>query len=74
MTEEGAQAWHVLTSSPVQVGPSGRVLGIDMVAALGLADAFSYDLGAIAELLPFGSDGLAAGIRDQTPEFSDQGN
>lgn len=64
----------MLTSAPVQIGPSGRVLGIDMAAALSLAEAFGYDLAAVAELLPFGSDGLAAGIRDQMPEFRDQRN
>lgn len=67
MTEQGAQAWHVLTSAPVQVGPSGRVLGIDMAAALSLAAAWNYDLAAVAELLPFGSDGLAAGLADRHP-------
>ena len=69
---EGAQAWHVLSSSPVQVGPSGRVLGVDMAAALKLAEAFGYDLAVVAELLPFGSDGLAAGVRDQMPDVRDQ--
>ena len=64
---EGTEAWHVLTSASVQVGPSGRVLGVDMGAALKLAEAFGYDLAAVAELLPAGSDGLAAGIASRHP-------
>ncbi len=64
---EGTEAWHVLTSASVQVGPSGRVLGVDMAAALKLAEAYRYDLAAVAELLPAGADGLAAGIPSRPP-------
>ncbi len=41
------------------------VTGIDLAAALKLAEACGYDLAALAELLPAGEAGLLDGIARQ---------
>ena len=48
------EAWNVLLACQGQLrqAPSGRVVGIDMVAGLSLARARGYDLAVLSELLP----------------------
>jgi hypothetical protein len=46
-------AWDVLAcQGQLRLAPSGRVIGIDVDAALTLAAARGYDLGVLSELLP----------------------
>ena len=52
-TLEEHQAWEVLAASlgQLRIAPSGRVLGIDMTAALRIAQARRFDESVISELL-----------------------
>lgn len=46
----------------LRIGPSGAVIGLDMVAALNIGAALGYNGRALAELLPATEAGLVAGI------------
>ena len=45
----------------VRLAPSGHVIGIDMDAALRMAEARGHDLGILSELLPAGEVGPGRG-------------
>lgn len=49
----------------IRGGIGGVVTGIDMAAALKLAEACGYDLRALSELLPAGEAGLLEGMARQ---------
>ena len=54
------EAWKVLLAcqGQLRLAPSGRVIGIDMHAALRMAAARCYDLVVFSELLPAAEAGL----------------
>jgi hypothetical protein len=54
------EAWDLLLAcqGQVRLAPSGHVIGIDMNAALQLADARGHDLAALSELLHAAEAGL----------------
>ena len=64
---EEHQAWDVLTASlgQLRIAPSGRVLGIDMTAALGIARARGFDESVISELLQAAEAGLLEAMNDK---------
>ena len=49
----------------LRIAPSGRVLGIDMTAALGIARARGFDEGVISELLQAAEAGLIEAMNDK---------
>jgi hypothetical protein len=49
-------------SGQLRLGGMGGVAGIDMTAALKMAEAMGYDLRIAAELLPYGERGLVAAL------------
>jgi hypothetical protein len=59
------EAWDVLLAcqGQLRLTPSGRVIGIDMDAALGLATARGCDLAVLSELLPAVEAGLVEALR-----------
>ena len=61
------QAWEILESCTTQLrlSPSGRVIGIDMTAALAIAKARDFDLEIVAELLKEGEAGILDAITDE---------
>ena len=68
------EAWDVLLAcqGQLRLTPSGRVIGIDMNAALSLAGARGYDLAVLSELLPAAEAGLVEAlcsdrVRDEGP-------
>ena len=67
-TEAGWQAWDVITrcASQLRIAPSAvSVLGIDMAAAMLLAEALGYDLPAVADLLQAAETGLANALNER---------
>lgn len=67
------QAWEILEActSQLRLASSGKVLGIDMNAALEMAKARQFDLEIVAQLLKEGESGiLDALIEDNTSEKS----
>ncbi len=64
---EEHQAWEVFTASlgQLRIAPSGRVLGIDMTAALAIARARGFDEGVISELLQAAEAGLIEAMNDK---------
>jgi hypothetical protein len=46
----------------LRLAPSGRVVGIDMAAALGLGAARAYDLAVLSELLPAAEVGMVGAL------------
>jgi len=48
------EAWEVLLAcqGQLRLAPSGHVIGIDIDAALTIANARGYDVGVLSELLP----------------------
>ena len=64
---EEHQAWEVFTASlgQLRIAPSGRVLGIDMTAALGIARARGFDEGVISELLQAAEGGLIEAMNEK---------
>ena len=59
LTEAGWQAWDVLTRCAGQLRLAGTaVVGLDLTAALMLADALGHDARAVAELLSAAEAGL----------------
>jgi hypothetical protein len=61
------QAWEILESctSQLRLAPSGRVVGIDMVAALEIAKARNFDLEIVADLLKQGEAGILDAITQE---------
>lgn len=51
--EEEFQAWEILMASlgQIRVSPSGRIIGLDMAAALSITAGRGYDVAAVSELL-----------------------
>ena len=64
---EEHQAWDVLTASlgQLRIVAAGRVLGIDMTAALGIARARGFDESVISELLQAAEAGLLEAMNDK---------
>jgi hypothetical protein len=58
------EAWDVLLAcqGQIRLTPSGHVMGIDMDAALRMAEARACDLAAISELLPVAEAGLVEAL------------
>jgi hypothetical protein len=46
----------------VRLAPSGHVVGIDMVASLGIAAARGFDRAVLSELLPAADAGLVEAL------------
>ena len=57
----------MLTASlgQLRIAPSGRVLGIDMTAALGIARARGFDEAVISDLLQAAEAGLIEAMNDK---------
>ncbi len=57
---EEHQAWDVLSAclGQLRFAPSGHVAGIDMNAALKIAEARCFELGVMSELLGAAENGL----------------
>ena len=49
----------------LRVAPSGRVLGVDMTAALGTARARGFDEAVVSELLQAAEAGLIEAMNDK---------
>ncbi len=49
----------------LRIAPSGRALGIDMTAALGIARARGFDESVISELLQAAEAGLIEAMNDK---------
>ena len=64
---EEHQAWEVLTASlgQLRIVAAGRVVGIDMTAALGIARARGFDESVISELLQAAEAGLIEAMNDK---------
>ncbi len=64
---EEHQAWDVLTASlgQLRIVASGRVVGIDMTAALGIARARGFDESVISELLQAAEAGLIEAMNEK---------
>ena len=58
------EAWGALLAcqGQLRLAPSGRVVGIDMGAALGLSAARGCDLAVFSELLPAAEAGLVEAL------------
>ncbi len=67
---EENQAWEVFTASlgQLRVVASGRVMGIDVTAALGIARARGFDESVISELLQAAEAGLIEAMNDKDSE------
>ncbi len=61
------QAWEILeaSTSQLRLAPSGKVLGIDMSAALEIAKARNFDLEIVTELLKEGEAGILDSIANE---------
>ena len=59
------EAWDVLLAcqGQLRLAPSGRVIGIDLDAALKIGAARCYDLAVVSELLPAAEAGLVEALR-----------
>ena len=64
---EEHQTWDVFTASlgQIRIVPSGQVLGIDMTAALRIAQVRGFDEGVISELLQAAEAGLIEAMNDK---------
>jgi hypothetical protein len=49
----------------LRLAPSGRVVGIDMTAALHITEARGLDLAVVSELLQAAENGLVGAMNDQ---------
>ena len=58
------EAWDVLIAcqGQLRLTQSGHVIGIDMDAALTVANARGYDVGMLSELLPAAEAGLVEAL------------
>ncbi|MCB9980262.1 MAG: hypothetical protein H6863_03880 [Rhodospirillales bacterium] len=65
------QAWEILEAATTQlrVAPTGKVMGIDMTAALETAKARNFDMEIVAQLLKEGEAGILDAVsEDETSE------
>jgi hypothetical protein len=64
MSPQEHEAWDVLLAcqGQLRLAPSGRVIGIDIDAALKIGAARSCDLAVLSELLPAAEAGLVEGL------------
>jgi hypothetical protein len=64
MSRQEHEAWDAVLAcqGQVRLAPSGRVIGIDMSAALRLGALRGYDLDALSELLPAAETGLVEAL------------
>lgn len=65
------QTWEILETctSQLRLSPTGRVVGIDMTAALDVAKARNFDLEIVAELLKEGEAGILDAItQEEVPD------
>ena len=67
ITLEEHQAWEVFTASlgQLRIVPSGQVLGVDMTAALRIAQARGFDEAMVSELLQAAEAGLIEAMNDK---------
>jgi len=52
----------------LRLAPSGHVVGIDMTAALNIADARGHDLNVVSELLQAAETGLVEAKAEKTED------
>ncbi len=65
-TVEGWQAWDIALRCAGQLRMAQfAVIGIDMTAALKLAEGLGYDVVAISEFLPACENGMVAAINEK---------
>jgi hypothetical protein len=65
-TDGGWQAWDVMLHCSGQIrAVPGAALGLDFGAAFAIGQALSYDLVALAELLPAAEAGMIAAINER---------
>jgi hypothetical protein len=64
ISRQEQEAWIVLLAcqGQLRLAPSGHVIGIDMDAALRMAEAQGCDLAALSELLPAAEAGLVEAL------------
>ncbi len=65
------QAWEILEAATTQlrVAPTGKVMGIDMTAALETAKARNFDMEIVTQLLKEGEAGILDAVsEDEAPE------
>jgi hypothetical protein len=74
ISQQEHEAWNVLMAcqGQVRLAPSGHVIGIDMDAALRMAEARGCNLALLSELLPAAEAGLVEAlvsdsVRDDGP-------
>jgi hypothetical protein len=65
ISREEHEVWDVLLAcqGQLRLAPSGHVIGIDMDAALRIADTRGCDLAALSELLPVAEAGFVKALR-----------
>jgi hypothetical protein len=63
---EGWQVWDVAAkcAGQLRLAPMGGVSGLDFTAAFACGQALSYDLAALAELLPAAEAGMVGAINN----------
>ena len=52
----------------VRMGGDGRIIGLDLTAAMMIGNAKGYDVGALADLLPAIEAGLVCALRKHEEE------
>jgi hypothetical protein len=74
ISQQEHEAWDVLLAcqGQLRLAPSGRVIGIDLDAALKIGAARGCDLAVLSELLPAAEAGLVEAlcserVRDDAP-------
>jgi hypothetical protein len=65
ISQQEHEAWDVLLAcqGQLRLAPSGRVIGIDLDAALKIGAARCYNLAVVSELLPAAEAGLVEALR-----------
>jgi hypothetical protein len=64
MSRQEHEAWEIMLAcqGQLRLAPSGRVVGIDMSAALKIGVARGHDLTVLSELLPAAEAGLVEAL------------
>ena len=64
ISQQEHEAWDVLLAcqGQLRLAPSGRVIGIDLDAALRIGAARGYDITVLSELLPAAEEGLVEAL------------
>jgi hypothetical protein len=72
ISQQEHEAWEVLLDcqSQLRLAPSGRMIGIDMNAALRIGSARGYELAALSELLPAAEAGLLEALSSKWRTFT----